>query len=319
MVDKLICMLKCVLYYFSGTGNTALCAKFLKKHLSEQGYEVTLYEYKEPVTDVPDPNDYDLIGIGYPIHAFNICQPFTKFLKKLPKVNNKKLFIFKVSGEPFALNNASSAHIYRKLKRNGYKLIMEKHYLMPYNIMFSYRDTLKKQMYLYLDPLTNVMSMRLANGEEDVIKYKFRHKLLSFLLRIEWLAPKVNHFLAHSKKDKCIKCMKCINSCPTQSMYINKKGTIHIKAKCAVCMRCTLNCPTHAINFGMLNHWAINGSFNYQKLLKDDTNKGNYVNLKTTGYFRKFRKYFKTQNEIIKKYNLQLPVHYDEDEDLSKL
>ena len=308
--------MKAILYLFTGTGNTRLCGKYLAEHLKEQGIETDVFEYIAGQNYVPNPNDYDLVGFGYPIHAFNVPEAFTKFIKKLPKVDNKKYFIFKVSGEPFAPNNSSSHHIYRILKRKGYNLIMEKHFLMPYNIMFKYNDEIQKQMYLYLDPLTNVMAIRLAKGEEDKIKYNPIHTVWSFLLRIEWIAPKVNALFLHNKKKICTKCMLCVNQCPTKALHVNKKGKIRTTTKCALCMRCSLNCPVAALHMGIFQPWIVTGGFHYKQLAKDDSNPGTYVNANTKGYFKLFRKYFYNQNELLEKYNLPIPVNYTEENKL---
>ena len=311
--------MKAILYYFSGTGNTRLCGQYLRNHLSEQGYETTLYEVIAGNDDIPNPNDYDLIGFGYPIHAFNAPEVFIKFIKKLPKVENKKYFVFKVSGEPFAPNNSSSHHMYRLLKKKGYHIIMEKHFLMPYNIMFKYRDELQKQMYLYLDPLANVMAMRLAKGEEDKIKYNPIHTCWSFLLRIEWIAPKVNALFLHNKKKTCTHCMLCVNNCPTKALHVTDKGKIRTTTKCALCMRCSLNCPVEALHMGIFQPWIVTGGFHYKELAKDENNPGNYVNYKTKGYFKLFRKYYLRQNDLLREYGLPIPVEYNEENKLENL
>jgi len=311
--------MKVLICYFTGTGNTRLCAQFLRNHFIEKEQDVTLYEVEVGNDNIPDPNDYDLIGFGYPIHAFNTPGLFASFIKRLPKVNNKKYFIFKVSGEPFPFNNASSHHIYRKLKRKGYELIMEKHYLMPYNIIFKYKDELQKQMYLYLDPLTKVMVIRLVNGEIDKIRYNPFHIFLSFLFRIEWLAPKINALFLHNKKKICTNCMVCVNNCPTKSLHVTKKGKIKTTTKCALCMRCSLNCPTKAIHMGIFQPWIVTGGFHYKKLVKDESNNGTYINYQTKGYFKLFRKYYLKQNELLRQYNIEIPVKYNEENKLENL
>lgn len=58
--------------------------------------------------------------------------------------------------------------------------------------MFDYDIRLKKQMYLYLDALCKMTVIRLMNGEEDNVVFPFSSTLLSFIARIEWLAPKLN-------------------------------------------------------------------------------------------------------------------------------
>lgn len=311
-------MKKAILYYFTGTGNTGLCANYIKKYLNESDIQTDSFEVDYKNTEAPNPNDYDIIGMGYPIHAFNVPQVFNYFIKKLPKVDDKLLFFFKVSGEPFSFNNASSYHIYRKLKKKGYKLINEKHFLMPYNIIFKYPDNLQKQMYLYLEPLAHAYAIQISKEEDHHIKYHLPSKILSFLFRVEWVAPKVNALFFHSKKKKCTMCMKCVNSCPTNSLYI-KKDKIKTHTSCALCMRCSLNCPNNAINMGILNLWVVNGGFHYKKLVENNEIHGDHVTYNTRGYFRKFRKYFLKQNEMLREYNIDIPVNYKKEDLLENM
>lgn len=306
--------MKVCLYTFTGTGNTKICGEFLRKYFEEYGATVDHYVFNSNNLNHPNPNDYDLIGIGYPIHAFNVPEVFVNFLKKLENVDHKKLFIYKVSGEPFHFNDSSSYHVYKYLKKKGYELILEKHFIMPYNIMFDYDIRLKKQMYLYLDALCKMTVIRLMNGEEDNVVFPFSSTLLSFIARIEWLAPKLNSPFVKVNEKKCINCNMCINNCPTEAMYRNDKNKIKIHAsKCAMCMRCTLNCPTNAINYGFMNSWKVNGRFDYKKIANNDEIDPCFVNQNTKGYFKTFRKYFNEQNHLLEKYNIKIPVEYSDE------
>lgn len=304
--------MKILLITFTGTGNTLLCGNYIQKEFESFNHEVIHYIYKKNTGFAYNLDDFDMIGIGYPIHAFNIAKPFYKFLKTLKKANKKiPLFIYKVSGEPFPMNNSSSCKPLRLLKRKNLHLIAEKHFLMPYNIMFRYKDELAKQMYLYLGPLCKVFVKGILENNPEHIKHGVGSHICSFLFRIEWIAAFVNKPLLHVKKKKCTRCMMCVNNCPTNSLYINKKGKIRVKTSCALCMRCCYNCPKDAINMGILNHWVVNGPFKYQQLVEDSSIKDNYVNKNTKGYFKFFKKYFKRQDELLLKNNMKIPVNYD--------
>ncbi len=300
--------MKILLITFTGTFNTYLCAENIKKHFIKHGHEVDHYVYSSKESFKYQVNKYDLIGFGYPIHAFNTPKTFIKFIKTLPKVKGIKYFIYKVSGEPFKLNNASSALLVRKLKRKGYIKIAEKHFLMPYNIIFRYKDELMKQMYLYLDPLTKLYVNEIEVKEFENIEYSFFHRFISFIFRIEYLAPNINALFVRVKK-KCINCNECIKNCPTEALYRNKDNKIRIKgSKCALCMRCTLNCPVDAFRFGFLNLWKVNGKFNYPSLIKNKDINPNFINHNTKGYFYKFNNYFDTQKALLKEFNIKDPL-----------
>jgi menaquinone-dependent protoporphyrinogen IX oxidase/Pyruvate/2-oxoacid:ferredoxin oxidoreductase delta subunit len=311
--------MKCIIYFFTGSGHTRMAAEDIKKHLDEGGCQTDLYEFKEPVEKFPDPNDYDVVGIGYPIHAFNIPDSFFGFIKKkLPaaKEKGKKVFIFKVSGEPFHPNDASSYLALRHLRRKGYNPVLEKHLLMPYNIMFKYPANLAKQMYLYLDPLCQVIAKKILGGEETKLKYKAIHHVNSWFFRIERVAGPVNCVFFHVKKKKCVNCNQCIKNCPNNSLYRSKNGRIKCHPSCNICMRCTMSCPKNAIVFGFMNPWKVNPLYPYKEYAADSSIKGDQVNKNTKGYFKHFRKYFKAQNEELTKYGIQIPVSYPKGEEL---
>jgi ferredoxin/flavodoxin len=299
-----------LLYYFSGTGNTFLAASFLKKHFEERGDVCDLCSFVYPPVGVLQPQGYDLIGFGYPIHAFNVPLAFLNFVKDHVGKGNQPYFIFKTSGEPFHLNDASSHKLYRLLKKKGYRFVMEKHFLMPYNIMFRYPDALAKQMDLYLDALCNLLTLRLEKGESDKPHYPWPKQLLSVLLRIEWIAPGVNAWFTYVKKKKCLACDKCIRDCPNKALYRNKKGKIKINSRCSMCMRCTMNCPVDAFHFGFLNNWKVVGRYDFKTILADEKIPSYYVYPEVKGYFRHFRKYFAEQDALLARYGLPIPVKY---------
>ena len=57
--------------------------------------------------------------------------------------------------------------------------------------------------------------------------------------------------MANSKSftlsDKCIKCKKCVNICPTNNITLNEK--ISFSNKCMFCLACLHNCPVQAIDY----------------------------------------------------------------------
>ena len=272
--------MKILLITFSGTSNTFICGEFLKKHLESLNHQVEHYLYNARREFNYNLDEFDLIGIG------NVPKPFFKFLTSL-KVNKKiDYFIYKVSGEPFVFNSASSATLNSKLKKKGFNLVYEKHFLMPYNIMFNYNDSIKKEMYLYLEKLTLVTAKMLTAKEYNEVTYNPFYRFISFIFRIEWIAGPLNSKITHVDMKKCISCYKCVKECPTKSLYIDKNNKIKIKINCCICMKCAHDCPKDAFVFGFLNPWRVNGKFDYQKLLKDENNKGNYINKNTKGYFK---------------------------------
>lgn len=301
--------MKVCLYAFSGTGNTRLYEEAIAKKLEEKGHKVDLFLFKSPNKDIPNPNDYDMIGIGYPIHAFNVPLPFTKLIRSFPKASKPiPYFIFKVSGEPFGVNGSSSHQIYGILRKKGYEFLTECHFLLPYNIMFRYPAPLEKEMYLYISPCSELLVKEALESKPHKKHYRVYSTLVSVPLRIEWIAGPVNRLFVHLKKGKCVHCNKCVSSCPTGSIYFNSDGKIKIRHSCSICMKCTLNCPTNAIVFGFLSPWAINGDFGYKKFVGDDSINPDFISRGTKGYFKHFAKYYERLEKDLLRNNIASPI-----------
>ncbi len=297
-------MSKAIIYYFSGTKNTFTIANMIKTEFEEKGVKTKLHEIKKPFRVFPMPDDYDYVGFGYPIHAFNSPQIFLQFVKLLPEVKGKEAFIFKTAGEPFKINDSSSYKLFRMLRRKGFDIMLEKHLLMPYNIMFRYDDSLVKQMYLYNEAFSKLIVKNLIEGKRQQLKYHLFNKIISVIFRIQWLGAILNGRLYTINKKKCTSCNICVKNCPTQNITL-KNGRIKFDSSCAMCMRCVMYCPSDAINPGILRFWKVNGTYKFDKILKDDDIPADFVNSETKGYFRLFKRYYKkadtelANNEII--------------------
>ena len=82
-------MRKIQIYYFSGTGNTAFIVNKVAKGLKLLGYEVNVTSCEE-YKNIND--DFDILGIAFPIHSSYAPKLFSEFLDKLPKVDSIPLF-----------------------------------------------------------------------------------------------------------------------------------------------------------------------------------------------------------------------------------
>ena len=253
--------MQAIIYCFSGTGNTwRVCAKYAE-YFEARGVSCVVHPMGN-MADIPDPNEFDLVGFAYPIHGFNAPYVVYKFVRALPKCN-KKYFIIKTSGEPVKLNNASSLHLRTKLKRRGFRLLTnEYHYVMPYNMIFRHTDLQAQKMWHTAEALVPIHAEQILHGEKHLLKRPFLGGFISWVLRIEHPAMKING--KHFKVQKnCAKCMKCVRDCPVQNISYSEKKGFRFGNKCVMCARCSFNCPKDAIKIGVLNGWRVNGAYNF--------------------------------------------------------
>jgi ferredoxin len=290
---------KAVIYIFTGTGNTRYAAEQIVKALSEHDIIATVWEARVPLETGPDPNDYDIAIYGYPVHAYNTPRFFLQFIKALRRVDNKPAYIFKTSGEPFRMNNVSSRALIHMLRKKGFVPMLEQHMLMPYNIMFRYKDALAKQMYLHTKNMGEVFADKIATGTIQKFRYNPFAVFLMYLLRVQWFGAFLNGALIHAKKTQCTGCGLCVKICPARNAQM-RGGHPHFGARCTMCMGCAFLCPKDAIRPGLLNPWRVNGPFQYKKLAEDDSVPDRYIDENTRGYFRLFRPYYERTYEEIR-------------------
>lgn len=304
------------LFCLSGTGNTLMLSSMLNKFFSESGMDIDSYRIEDYIKngDIPNISDYDMIGIGYPIHAFNVPMPLLNSIRKFPYIQGKKVFIFKSSGEPFAPNNSSSYMLCHLLSNKGYNIIFERHFLMPYNIMFRYPESLVKQMVLTNELLAEGMVKSILKGRICTFNYKLRQRAFSFALRyVLHYGTIINGKLFRANKN-CSNCGKCINDCPVKNIT-EKNGRIKFGWKCFLCMRCVFRCPNNAIHIGLLDLWALRGEYEFERILTDESISSSYVNENTKSYFRLFRKYYREADNIISE---ELKSENNDDNEIDK-
>lgn len=114
-------MKKILICVFSGTGNTRKIANLFSDEFIKNGVETTIVDIKKGAR-IESVDDFDAVGVCYPIHGFNAPYNVLEFAHDMPKTHDKPLFVLKSSGEPLALNNVSSYKLVSILKKKRIRL-----------------------------------------------------------------------------------------------------------------------------------------------------------------------------------------------------
>ena len=258
--------MKVCIFYFSGTGNTELTVKKWQSEAQKNGIDCRLFKIEENHKEPVDVNEFDRIGFAYPIHAFNAPKNVWKFANNIKKADEaKQAFVIMVSGEYMNLNHSSDNKLKRIIKRRNLIINSEYHYLMPYNMIFRHTEKRAFQMYQTMNALVplDVQDYLVDNKPHKLRK----HHLVGWLIwmfRIEQLFAPVNGKTFKINKKKCIKCMKCVNACPTHNIEF-KDGKFKFHNHCLCCTRCSFNCPTNAFSIGLLTSWKVNGRYQFKE------------------------------------------------------
>ncbi|MDR2185993.1 MAG: EFR1 family ferrodoxin [Treponema sp.] len=285
-----------LLIVFSGTGNTLLTAEMLRDHFGEKGAAADILQIP-PENKAVQLDSYDIIGLGYPVYAFNVPLIFLRFVEGLD-LRNRETFIFKTSGEPTTFNRGSSSSLLKLLKRQNCSILGDYHFLMPYNIIFRFPDGLVKQMYLYARRYTALAAVNILRGVPSFISFNLLHRIFSFVFRIQRFGAALNGRFYGIRKKQCTLCLLCLHRCPSKNISL-KNNTLKFGFNCQMCMRCSFFCPADAVTIGFLNLWRVNGAFPFEKLAADKKVKDNFISEKTRGFYRIFMPYFRELDRLL--------------------
>ncbi len=253
--------MKIVCCCFSGTGNTKHACEALLSELEKRGHMTSFCPIRADA-DRPETDGCDCLIVGYPVHGFNAPKPVLKFLKSLKKTKNATpCYLLRTSGEPLRLNDASGITPRRILKKKGYRVLGEFHYVLPYNIIFRHSDGMASRMELDLMRRLPEDAERVAALSERRVKVGPFRRFVSLVCRVEHTAMPVigRHFKV---TEKCIGCGKCALVCPQGNIRMEQSKPRFGKT-CAGCMGCAFSCPQDAVRPSLFNGWKVNGAYSF--------------------------------------------------------
>ena len=268
------------IYVFSATGNTLKCAEELRKNLVELGAEAQIKKIENGTEQVE--SVVDTIVICYPVHGFNAPTNVINFSKQLP-LSNANAYILKTSGEPLSINDDSSLKVVKNLKKKGYAYKGEFHFVMPYNMIFRHTDEMAAKMYQTAKERIPAAAEIVFDGEEYIKKIPVKAKLVRGVVSIEHWGARFNGRFFKVNTDKCVKCMKCVNNCPTKNITY-EDGKFKFGNQCLLCTRCSFNCPVDAFKIGMMDFMRVNGKYNFNADA-EQAQIGKYCHKSYTKYF----------------------------------
>lgn len=287
---------KCLLIYYSGTGNSSYITNKLCLRLKNEGLDVDVYRINPLKMERLDLSKYNLIGVGYPIYGFNLPSKVHKFFKRQRFSKGQRVFVYKNSGETWKENDSSSLVLRKIFKRQKALFQNEYHFMMPYNIHFRYDEKLVKEMLIMDDKLIDILVKEVLDEIPNIKKYTFRNNIINHFFRLTYIGGPINVLFYKVDKKKCIKCGICVKGCQMKNISFNKKGNIKFHHNCMMCMYCTLNCPKDAIRMGLFNSWRVNKPYNFSSIEKIEL-KEPVITEKTTGFFKCYIKTYEYINK----------------------
>ncbi len=283
-------MKSCAICYFSGTGNTYFVSQRLAIHLSANGYKADLI----PIEDITlgrrsfSHKAYDLVGLGFPVHAMDAPQIVYDFARSLDS-GRFEYFLFKTAGDP-CFDGGLFLPLRRIIGTKGGKCLHQALFVMPPNMGFNRSPEALKHLAIIADKQAAKIAEEIANG----IVVKEKDSLISPLFDIfGGLEKQGTKKLSSSWRvsEECIHCGKCIKNCPTKNISQNGKQ-INFNKSCILCLRCYMNCPVNAIIAPKLFAKVMIKPYDLDKLMADDSISNDYYGKTTSGIDMRHKAFF---------------------------
>ncbi|WP_346938417.1 EFR1 family ferrodoxin [uncultured Clostridium sp.] len=240
-------MSKIQIYYFSGTGNTKFIVNKVAEKLRLLGNEVNVSSCEE-YKNIND--DFDILGIAFPIHASYAPKVFSEFLDKLPKKDGIPLFGIVTSGY---MAGDVLAFEGKKLEMKGYSPFLYRNIIVGNNlhlpILCPLKVTKKQKIdkkLIRIDKKIDDIVTKINNRTKDIRGNDLLGRLFGVLQRSTGKVHVQLNFKGFSSDEKCTKCKWCIKNCPTNNIVL-KGDKIIFEDRCIICMRCYNFCPNKAI------------------------------------------------------------------------
>jgi ferredoxin len=246
--------MKCIVIYFSQTGNTEKIAKRVHAGVIQANGNCDLVKIKD--ANPRHLYEYDLIGLGSP--TFDVLNVWD-FIKNMWSVGGKHAFAFHTHGGnpgvvPF--------NLYQRLKRRGLVVIGVQdwygdctllHHLDPYPTK-GHPDEIDLREAEDFGREMVERSRRISAGETELIPpapKRGSRPAVKFLTG-EDLPPASGSDYAsmlkyHAEKCQYPKCRLCMDNCPVYGIDLSIKPPV-IAKPCEACEFCAKICPTGAID-----------------------------------------------------------------------
>jgi len=237
-------MKKICIFLFSGTGMTKYVIDRMKKEFEGRQVIADVFLIEKSIAEDFSYEEYDAIGVAYPVHSFNAPEIVVKFARRLPRADNMSAFIISSAGGDSSLNFDSSKLLKKTLEKKGFSVFYDRQFIMPSNFIVKDSGAEVKEKINKVNIEAPAAVDEIINRVPHKMKSKFNSKIIAFLGRIEWYGIKYWRFFYAD--GNCDGCGLCAGKCPNGRIVIEENRAV-FKKKCGLCMRCLYLCPKKAI------------------------------------------------------------------------
>jgi Pyruvate/2-oxoacid:ferredoxin oxidoreductase delta subunit len=249
---------KLIIYYFSGTGNSANVARWMANAAEKKGMIATLINIAESNRlHIPVPPADTLVAFCSPVHGFNYPPVMQAFIRRFPKGNNSVLLLNTRAGMligKFITPGLSGITFYLAaliLWLKGYRIKAMFPVDLPSN-WISVHPGLNERTVKYMhernrERVTKFTNKTLEGGKDfRSVREIIQDVLISPISLGYYFAGRFFIAKTYYTNTACNNCNLCVKQCPVNAIKIVDNRpfwTFH----CESCMHCMSYCPHKAI------------------------------------------------------------------------
>jgi ferredoxin len=259
-IDLLVC---------SYTGNTAHYAQTFGRAAAEVGAVVTEHRFHYH-KDFQASFEGEALVVAYGVAGWGPYWPvFEYLLFKLPRGKGKPAFLLHTSG-----GGPENSHLvpWLALWLRGYRVLGRLGAMYPINVPVM-RPTSRLMRFVdMLVPRPSDLRLHENAARAFALGRRAGWGLTVFPFVLFIAGPLTyNRFInyiyrSYSFKRLCNDCMRCINFCPTERLYM-KNGRVRSKGPCALCFGCVSVCPTESVQLALVTELGNAYRARWPKLL----------------------------------------------------
>lgn len=249
---------KLIVYYFSGTGNSATVARWLSDCAMQKGMEVDLINIAQVKTAIaPIQHESTLIAFCSPVHGFNYPPIMQAFIRRFPKAKNPVLLLNTRAGmliNKWITPGISGITFYLSaliLSLKGYRIRAMFPVDLPSNWIPMHPGlNMHTVSYLHIQNKARVtkFASKVLEGATDFrsVFQLIQDVIVSPISVLYYLVGRFYIAKTFYASVACTQCGLCAKSCPARAIkWVDKRP--FWTYKCENCIHCMSFCPHKAI------------------------------------------------------------------------
>lgn len=241
-------MSKCLIHYFSGTGNTYHMVKNMEKEIISRGHEVNLVNVEKD--NEKKLSEYELHIFCFPVYGFGVPSIMIKYINNLNIIKSRAAIVCTSAG----IEGQALSYSKYLLSKKGLDVFLTDMIIYTYNWtqLFnpSGKENEEKVFNAAETKILKIVNM-INNNERSFLKRNFMFLTLSWIIFLGF--SKIGRRIlgkSYIADSACINCGKCKEICPKKVIQLYN-GRPYWNINCEGCQRCINMCPKRSIQLSL--------------------------------------------------------------------